>query len=115
MPRAAIISWDGKSGAIILSAGPNTFTIEVTNDWQKNSETLVAMCRYLQALAPLLPPEQPPAAGPAIPQVSEADLARAQRFTSAAVPRGLGPRKQRGTLTYEEALSFIDQLPEEPQ
>lgn len=110
MPRAALISWDNQRGLAILSAGPNTFLLpEATGDMQKDAEAYTRLSRYLQSLAPILPPEQPAHSSGPLPEVTEQELARATRFSYPQAARGI--RQRPSTVSGEELLDLINAMP----
>ena len=113
MPRAAIISWDRTRGVAVLAAGPNTFFLNHTGDMQKDAEAFASLCRFLQVIAPNLPPAEPlprqVPSGP-LPEITEEELNRAQVFTYPAPARGVRGHSRLRTVSQTELLDIIDDL-----
>ena len=113
MPRAAIMSWDKDRGVAVLAAGPNVFYLSHTGDMQKDAESFASLCRFLQVIAPNLPPAEAfPRSVPSgpLPEVTESELRRAQVFTQPSAARGSGHKSGFRTATREEALAIIDEI-----
>lgn len=108
--RAAIIAWDEEKGIVVLSAGPNTFTLDPSlGDMQKDAEQFVRLEKYLRALAPQLPPSNLDGLndGP-LPEITEEQLANAQRF---AIPRAAkGVKAKPSKITQEELDKLLEDL-----
>lgn len=107
--RAAIIAWDPVRGVSVLSAGPNTFYMEPSNgDMQKCAEQYVKLERFLIALSPVLPPANLEAKSGPLPEITEEQLTRAQRFDIPRAAKGSGVGK-----ATKPTLEEIDKLLED--
>ena len=113
MPRAALLSWDKDRGVAVLSAGPNTFYLAHTGDMQKDAESFAGLCRFLQVIAPNLPPADPlprPVASGPLPEITDEELRRAQVFTYPAAARGIRGHNKLRTVSQTELLDIIEDL-----
>ena len=129
MPRAAIISWDHKSGRIALlstlavdsyGAQPEELEIERIASLSTGAAHvfidpteagMAKLARFLQRIAPIMPDgSYREATGLPFIEPSDEDWKRAQRFSSPRAARGVKAPKRK--MSFEEVMSLLDNLPE---
>jgi hypothetical protein len=130
MPRAAIISWDHKTGRIALLS---TLAVDVEGEQPEGLEVgrvaslqtgsahvfieptpegMAKLSRFLQRIAPIMPDGsyREPAG---LPEPTAEEWAKAQRFSSARAAKGV--RAPRRHLSDEQILNLIDALDPEQE
>lgn len=118
--RATLVSWDHATNSIALGTGEGTTLIPFFPDNpEKNAESFAALARYLQHLAPIMPPTKVlPWDAHKLPSPSQSEIERAQRFQTAAHARGNGlsakPRKPSNEEFLDALLKERDKLDAAP-
>lgn len=107
--RAVLVSWHDELGIVLGSNNNPAAIFTYTGDMQKDAESFAKLCRYLQSIAPIMPPQALPSIKE-LPAYTEAQLANAQRFTVAGHAYGNGMKRKAPTVTNEALLDALSDI-----